>query len=82
MDWLGNNWIWIVFVLGMIAMHLFGHRGHRHGAGHGGGPDGDEPASTDQTHMGHDQFAPQVGKGGDRTAVPVTTLANRHRHRC
>ena len=86
MDWLGNNWIWIVFVVGMIAMHLFGHRGHRHGSGHGVGPDRDEPARADQTHVGDDHaFAPQTsvaGAGGDRNAVPTTTPANRHRHGC
>lgn len=87
MDWIGNNWIWLVFIGGMIAMHLFGHRGHRHGSGHGDGPNRGEPAKgdpvrTDQTQMVHDHVAaPQAGEGSavsDRTAVPISTPANRH----
>ena len=86
MDWIGNSWIWLAFLVGMIAMHLFGHRGHRHGSGHGDGPDPDKPARMDETHIGHDHAAaPQVGvtdAEGNRTAVPVPTPAHRHRHGC
>ena len=32
MTWLSNNWIWIAFGVGMLAMHLFGHS-HRHSHG-------------------------------------------------
>ena len=33
MQWFASNWIWIVFAVGMIAMHLFGHGGRsRHGS--------------------------------------------------
>ena len=31
MDWLQNNWIWLAVAAGFIAMHFFGHGGHRHG---------------------------------------------------
>ena len=86
MDWIGNNWIWLVFLVGMIAMHLFGHRGHRQRSRHGDGLDRAEPARPDQTHAGHDHApAPQAGvagAGGDSTVVPITTPANRHRHGC
>lgn len=34
MQWITENWIMLLLVGGMIAMHLFGH-GHGHG-GHGG----------------------------------------------
>ncbi len=37
MEWFSQNWVWVLFAVGMIAMHLFGHGGHR---GHGGQPDG------------------------------------------
>lgn len=32
MDWLASNWIWLALLIGMIAMHAFGHGhgGHRH----------------------------------------------------
>ena len=57
MDWLTQNWIWVVFFALFIGMHLFGHGGHGgHGGGCGGGrhghdqepaggerPDGDKP---------------------------------------
>ncbi len=33
MTWLTENWIWILFGMAFIAMHLFGRRGH---GGHGG----------------------------------------------
>jgi len=28
MQWVLDNWLWIVFGGGMVAMHLFGHGGH------------------------------------------------------
>ena len=39
MDWLAQNWIWVVFFGLFIGMHLFGHGGHGGGGhgGHGGG---------------------------------------------
>jgi len=49
MTWLTENWIWLLFGVAFIAMHLFGHGGHGGrggGCGHGGhssgaGGDGD-----------------------------------------
>ena len=34
MDWLAQNWTWVVFFVLFIGMHLFGHSGH---GGRGGG---------------------------------------------
>ena len=28
MEWFSQNWVWVLFFAGMIAMHLFGHGGH------------------------------------------------------
>lgn len=28
MEWVLDNWIWILLGGGMVAMHLFGHGGH------------------------------------------------------
>jgi len=39
MEWLTQNWIWVVFFALFIGMHLFGHGGH---GGHGGGGGGDQ----------------------------------------
>ena len=33
MDWFSQNWVWVLFAIGMVAMHMFGHGGH---GGHGG----------------------------------------------
>ncbi len=35
MTWLAENWIWVLFAIAFMSMHLFGH-GYGHG-GHGGG---------------------------------------------
>ena len=77
MNWLADNWIWIVLVFGMFAMHVFGHRGHDHGfAGksghhHSGGADG---SSAD----------PAVSSTGEPTGKgdPQSPPAQRHRHGC
>ena len=47
MDWLQSNWIWIVLVGTMIAMHLFGHGGHGHSHGGGTSPGRDAPPAND-----------------------------------
>ena len=44
MEWLSQNWVWILFFVGMIAMHMFGHGGH---GGHGRGHNDPKPASKD-----------------------------------
>ena len=28
MEWLTENWFWVVIGVAFIAMHLFGHGGH------------------------------------------------------
>lgn len=33
MDWLAENWIWLLVGIAFIGLHLFGHGGH---GGHGG----------------------------------------------
>ena len=42
MEWFSQNWVWVLFFAGMIAMHMFGHGGH---GGHGGGSNGDDKDS-------------------------------------
>lgn len=32
MEWLAQNWIWVVFAVAFVVMHIFGHGSHR---GHG-----------------------------------------------
>lgn len=43
MDWLSQNWVWVLFFVGVIAMHMFGHGGH---GGHSSDNDS-MPASED-----------------------------------
>lgn len=48
MEWLSQNWVWVLLVAGFVAMHLFGHGKH---GGHGGRSDRGardvEPGSKD-----------------------------------
>ncbi len=37
MEWLSENWIFLLIAVAFVAMHLFGHGGH---GGHGGGQRG------------------------------------------
>lgn len=55
MAWLTENWIWVLFGVAFVAMHLFGHGGHGGHGGQGGG------------HRGHGN---QGGDGGRRDAEP------------
>ena len=59
MEWISQNWVWVLFAVGMIAMHLFGHGGH---GGHDGGQTDSKPASKDSEqrssaqHSGHHHY--------------------------
>ena len=58
MEWLSQNWVWILFAVGMIAMHMFGHGGH---GGHGGHSGGDR-----------DDAKPEGRGGEERVSKPGT----------
>ena len=51
MEWFSQNWVWVLFFIAFIAMHLFGHGEHGGHAGRGGAlGDSDsnaKPAGTD-----------------------------------
>lgn len=73
MAWLTENWIWVLFGVAFIAMHLFGHGGHGgHGGrgggcghgGHGSGSGGD--ADTDKTAAKQGKGNPPGATGGSR----------------
>lgn len=58
MEWFSQNWVWVLFAVGMIAMHMFGHGGHGgHGGhcGHAGGHADPEPAGRDPALRNSDQ---------------------------
>ena len=45
MEWFSQNWVWVLFFAGFIAMHMFGHGGH---GGHcGGGHNDSHPTGKD-----------------------------------
>ena len=34
MEWLSENWVWVLIGVAFVATHMFGHGGHgRHGGG-------------------------------------------------
>lgn len=47
MEWLSENWVFILIAVSMVAMHLFGHGGH---GGHGGGRRDDEGKNAGHRH--------------------------------
>ncbi len=49
MEWLTENWFWILIGIVFVGMHMFGHGGHGGGgSGHGGHDNADKPG-TDTT---------------------------------
>ena len=36
MEWFSQNWVWVLFFVAFVAMHLFGHGGHGGHTGPGG----------------------------------------------
>ena len=52
MQWLSQNWIWVLVFVAFIAMHMFGHGGHGGcGGGHRHGKQNAEP--TDEKTATH-----------------------------
>lgn len=65
MTWLAENWIWVIFAVAFVAMHLFGHGGHGDHGLRGG-------------HRGPND-APTGPSEGSRPTTPADTTAS-HRH--
>ena len=58
MEWISQNWVWVLFAVGMIAMHLFGHGGH---GGHGGNDDRQNDVNPERKDVGHGASEPRSG---------------------
>lgn len=58
MEWISQNWVWVLFAIAMIGMHLFGHGGH----GENGG-DSDGQNDTKPARKGGVQRSPKQGSG-------------------
>ena len=52
MDWLVQNWVWVLVFVAFIGMHLFGHGGH---GGHGGCCGGGDRRPTEGEQPGKDR---------------------------
>jgi hypothetical protein len=49
MEWLTENWFWVLIGVFFVGMHLFGHGGHGGGGGCGhGGHGSSDKAGTDK----------------------------------
>ncbi len=46
MEWFSQNWVWLLFAIGMVAMHMFGHGGHGGHGGHSRHDSGDDTAEA------------------------------------
>ena len=57
MDWLSQNWIWVLIFAAFIGMHLFGHGGC--GGGHGGHGGGGEKQRGSADKDEQDRGRPQ-----------------------
>lgn len=58
MEWLQSNWVWIALGIGFVALHWFGHSGHRHGHGghsRSGRRDRDQTNDTTRAPTDHGQ---------------------------
>ena len=55
MEWLAQNWIWLVVFVLFIGMHLFGHGGRGGHGSHGGcgGSENEQPPSGEKRSQGH-----------------------------
>ncbi len=57
MQWLLANWIWVLLVGAMIAMHVFGHRGRgRRGSGGKNANGGSRRAGENSPAGGNPRF--------------------------
>lgn len=72
MSWFAENWIWVLFGVAFIGMHLFGHGGHGGrggGCGHGGhGAGSGRNADAEKTAAKQAKGTPRGAKGGSRTS--------------
>lgn len=50
MEWLSENWIFVLVAVAFVVMHLFGHGGHGRHGGHAGDPRGSARKSNAHRH--------------------------------
>jgi len=57
MEWLSENWVWVLIGIAFLAMHMFGHGDHGGHGGHGGGHRGSRKTGREPAE-GRDEDAP------------------------
>jgi hypothetical protein len=55
MAWISQNWVWVLFAVGMLAMHLFGHGRHGGHGDHDEGRNDLEPGGKDSVRRASEQ---------------------------
>ncbi len=53
MQWLSQNWVWVVVLVAFIAMHMFGHGAHGGGCGGGHDQNRQKDESADDKRSSH-----------------------------
>ncbi len=84
MEWITDNWIWLLLGGGMVGMHLFGHGRHKgQGGAHGGGGMGCCGGSGGRKATAHDGGEGESGHAmegeerGDRVSGKALTSDRR-----
>ena len=65
MEWLANNWIWIVAIAAIFAMHGFGHGGHGLGNRHRRSGHAHEPRRSGSDRAGDGPSGVSASSAGD-----------------
>jgi len=68
MDWLAQNWIWVLFAVAFVAMHMFGHGGH---GGHG-------PHGSEQSARRDSSAVPEGRREGSSPVRPADSSGPHH----
>lgn len=64
LEFLSNNWVWILLIGGMLVLHL----------GHGGGSGGHGGCCSGHEHSGHQHGETEEPSRKDPVAAPNTTI--------
>jgi hypothetical protein len=75
MDWLAENWFWVLIFVLFIAMHLFGHGHGGHGAH--GSKRGQNGHNAHGSHGSHDGHSGCHGHGDEQQSGKTH---NEHKH--
>jgi len=79
MQWVIDNWILLVFGGAMVAMHLFGHRGHGGHAGQDKNRNPDRDGSTDKEPQDDPEgkmSTTVIPKAGPKAGKPLKPAPN------